>query len=779
MEWDRRAFVKLAVGAALGFGVSPLQPKLMDDVAIWTQNWSWVPDPEAGALAFASTTNPATGTGVKVRMINGRMTGERLIRVEGNPDHPVSRGGVIPEDASALQLLYNDSMRVTAPTVRDPKTSAPHQVSWEEALGMVAKRVADLFVAGQGKKVCLVADDPDSTTSQLLMMFSAALGTPNLVFTPSPKYNLALAGAAMMGQPDIGFDLENADYVVSFGTPLFENFGAPVATRKALASWRSKSKKGATFVQVEPRASVTAGKADNWLPCRPGTEGAVALGICNLLMENGGMDQAAVGDSFGFLDVDGQPGFKTLLKREYTPANVARISGVCTKKLEEVAKGFAAAKRPLAVCGPDNSGGPGRFYDFMAVLALNALKGRIGKPGGVVLRTPAPFKTIGGPLQAPKAPRLDGADKHPLAIGGLAQLAEASLKGDPYRPEVVILVGCNPVFSGPQAGLMEEFLDSVPMVVSITPYMDETAVLADVTLPACAFLEGWGDNSTPYASPKTSYGIHRPLIKVQKNALSTGDIILALAKELGGPVAKALPFASMKDALKARTAGMGKFDKLSEAGFWAQKKINYGSMRYQTHTGKFEFTSMGLHAALTMGLKGPSELAKRLKEMGVDAGMEYAFMPHYEPPEVLSQVSKKYPLLMTGIPSLRTTSGNRPTSPYMIKVLYDTTLAQRDKLVVEINPRTAAEHHLKEGDMIEIKSEAGAIPAMVHLFAGAAPGTICVPQGLGHTCLGGYLDGIGQNYQEVVMLGKDAISGQPQWDLTPVMVKKAGGVSHV
>ncbi|MCF8098794.1 MAG: hypothetical protein K9K65_13215, partial [Desulfarculaceae bacterium] len=119
MQWDRRAFIKLAVGGVLGVHASPLMWKLMDDSTIWTQNWSWVPVPEDGAVAFANVVNPQTGTGAKARLVQGRVDGTRAIRVEGNPEHPLSKGGVVPQDASALQLLYNTDIRVTAPLLRD------------------------------------------------------------------------------------------------------------------------------------------------------------------------------------------------------------------------------------------------------------------------------------------------------------------------------------------------------------------------------------------------------------------------------------------------------------------------------------------------------------------------------------------------------------------------------------------------------------------------------------------------------------------------------------
>ena len=776
MEWDRRTFVKLGVGAAAGFMGSPLLLKVTDDLAIWTQNnWSWVPKPEKGEAATATSVNPATGTGVKARIIDSRLSGQRFIRVEGNPDHPVSKGGILPADASALQLVYNKAMRLSAPTLRDPKTSAPHRVSWEKALGVVAEKLAKLKKAGTPEKLVVVCDDPMSTTSQMMMLFLAAYGSPNFILIPKADYMLAVAGQAMFGQTEIGFDLENADYVVSFGTPLFENFGAPVATRKALAAWHADPKKKTPFVQVEPYSSVTAGKADVWLACKPGTEGLVALGLCHLLVKAGAYEAETAGQAFGFEDQGEYKGFKSYLLENCQPAKVAGITGVSQDKLKKVAQAFASAKAPLAVCGPDNSGGPGRLYDYMAVLALNALRGRLGKKGGVVLREDLPLAGLGEVSTLPKAPRLDEGPMNPLGITNLALAAEAAGAKEPYAPEVVIVVESNPAFSGPQAGFMADFLDSAQLTVSISPYLDETAALADVALPASSFLESWGDCTTPYASPRASYGIYKPLIKVEKDSLPTGDIILTLAKMLGGDVAKALPFDSMENALKARAAKMGDFKKLVQKSAWAQKNTAYGKFPFRTPSGKPEFNSQILAEMVMSSLPKGMKAEKYLRDLGVSE-LRAAFMPHYE--SSMLPAEKGSGLLMSGIPSLRTTDGSRPMTPYMIKILYDTTLADRDKMVVEMNPETAGHLHLSEGDDVTITSIAGSLEAKVHLFHGVAPGMVMVPRGLGHSGLGSYVDGIGFNFQEVVALGRDALSGQPQWSLTAVKVTKAAGGAH-
>ena len=777
MEWDRRTFVKLAVGSAAGFLGSPLLLKVTDDLAIWTQNnWSWVPKPDKGEVTAATSVNPATGTGVRAKIIESRLSGQRFIRVEGNPDHPVSKGGILPADASALQLLYNKAMRLSAPTIRDSKGSAPHAVSWENALGMVSKKLAELKKAGTPEKLVVIVDDPDSTSSQMMVEFLAAFGSPNLMLVPKADYILAAAGQAMFGQSEIGFDLENADYVVSFGTPLLENFGAPVATRKAFAAWRSGPKKKTALVQVEPYSSVTAGKADTWLACKPGSEGLVALGLCHLLIKAGAYDAEMAGKAFGFEDSGDHKGFKSLVLEKYTPAKVAAETGISPEELKKVAQAFASAKAPLAVCGPDNSGGPGRLYDFMSVLALNTLRGRLGKKGGIVLRQGLPLSDIGNaPAGNIKAQRLDFGPENPLSLPNLALAADAALCKKPYAPEVVIVVESNPCFSGPQAGFMSDFLSSVPLTVAITPYLDETAFQADVALPAAAFLESWGDCTTPYGSPRASYGIHKPLIQVEKDALPTGDIILALAKMLGGDAAKALPYESMKQVLQARTKKMGKFNALIDKTAWVQEKIAYGDFPFKTPSKNPQFNSQVLAEVVLAAIPKGMKAETYLKKVGV-GDLAAAFMPHFEKPALPAEAGDA--LIMSGIPSLRTTDGSRPMSPYMIKILYDTTLAHRDKMMVEMNPETAGRLHLAEGDEVIIASVSGSLEARVHLFHGAAPGMVMVPRGLGHSGLGMYLDGIGANFQQAVALGRDALSCQPQWSLTAVKVSKAAGGAY-
>lgn len=769
MDWDRRTFVKFAVGAVIGIHASPLIPKFMDDTAIWTQNWNWVPVPEDGAVAYAHTVNPHTGTGAKAKLIDGRVEGLRAIRVEGNPNHPLSQGGVLPADASALQLLYNSEIRVTKPLLRNRSTGVMTQLSWPQALDLVAGNLANLAKNGQAHMAAALGADPSSTTGQILMRLMQALGSPNVAFTPTPRETMALAGLFMMGQPFLGFDLANANYIVSFGTPLLDGFGAPVAVRKAFAGWRGYPKNQARLVQIEPRASVTASQADQWLACKPGSEGLVALAMCRIMIDEGVYDRA-IESAYGWNDADGLPGFKSYLLKNLDRAKTASLAGISLPKLVKMTLAFAKADRAVAVCGPGNSGDPGRLYDFMSVLALNALKGNLGKPGGVVAQQPLPLKSLGGALPEAKPPALAMAGR-PFGVNNVHELAQAALAGKPYGLKTLMLCGGNFVFNGPQANVMHDLARKTPFVVAITPYMDESAGMADLVLPSTHWLEGWGDSTTPFGSAVSCYGLHRPLVKSVDEAKDGGDILLALAQRLGGPVAAALPFKNLGEAMAKRTQAMGDFKKLAEASYWAQKRPAYGAMRFNTPSGRLELSSRVLRNLLS---KGGRDADKTARALGVKAGAQTAFLPHWEEPAAYTE-GAVYPLVMQAVPSLRTTWGDEAVTPYMVKILPDTVLANTDKLVVEMHPATAQQLHLQEGDAVLVESSAGSLTAKLTLYAGAAPGMVFVPLGLGHKDFGFQVAGKGMNFNRAVKVTSDPMSGMPIWELTGVSVKKVRG----
>ena len=123
----------------------------------------------------------------------------------------------------------------------------------------------------------------------------------------------------------MAFDLENADYILSFGCGLLEGWGAPGRVLNAWGLWRGQASNGRTkVVQIESRASNTASKADQWVAAKPGTEAALALAMAHVIIKEGLFDGEFINNyCFGFenwrsADLKDHKGFKTMVIADYS-----------------------------------------------------------------------------------------------------------------------------------------------------------------------------------------------------------------------------------------------------------------------------------------------------------------------------------------------------------------------------------------------------------------------------------------------------------------------------
>ena len=192
---DRRGFIKFAVGAVAGLHVTPIPWKLTDDIAIWTQNWPWVPDPKNGKIAYRNVSGGfnGCGCGLRVRLVDGK----RAVSVSGNPDHPLNQGGICPSCASSLQYFYNKRVRLTSPMKQ--KGGVWISISWDEALSTIQEKLVSLRTAGTPNKVAMVRSESDSATSEVMKRFMEAYGSPNVMSMPSMKDTNALVAKLMFG----------------------------------------------------------------------------------------------------------------------------------------------------------------------------------------------------------------------------------------------------------------------------------------------------------------------------------------------------------------------------------------------------------------------------------------------------------------------------------------------------------------------------------------------------------------------------------------------------
>jgi anaerobic selenocysteine-containing dehydrogenase len=502
------------------------------------------------------------------------------------------------------------------------------------------------------------------------------------------------------------------------------------------------------------------------------------------------------------------------VSNKYTPSAVAEMTGVKAREIEALAKAFAGAKAPIALFGRGKGYLTGSLYEFMAVHSLNALVGNINRPGGVLVHDPLPLAPLAKvepdavAAQGLAKGRLDRAKTadYPFTHSLINNLSEAILQSAASPVDTLLVFAANPAFTLPDGGAFAKALKKVPFIVSFSPFRDETASMADLVLPDHVFLEKTDDVTWPAGLQYPLYGVTKPVVKPVYRTRNAGDVILALAKRLGGAVASAFPWEKYEAVLEARAKGLfglegglvrfepgtgpawkrlsegaaGKPDysdaedmwkKLVSGGLWYRPFHNFGGWErlFKTPTGRFEFFSTQIITAVYESAQRSSEASAR-KAMGIGAEGEEAFLPHFEPSPFASDKGS-YPLVMLPYEIINLASGWIPNPPFLNKTLFDNQLLKDDSFA-EISPLDAAKYGLREGDTVTIESTAGKARVRVTLFEGAMPGVVYVPLGLGHAAYDEFLRGKGANPNHIISPAKDPLSGHPIWWQTPVRIVK-------
>jgi anaerobic selenocysteine-containing dehydrogenase len=794
---DRRDFMRFAAGGALGTatsgvtlrGISRVNEALAnEEVRVPGGPETWTPG--------VCTLCPA-GCGLRVRKI-----GPRAVKVQGNPLHPVNQGGLCPKGLAQLQMLYHpDRLRSPMKNTGSRKSPRWKQISWDDAISMLVAQFRKLHGAGQNHTVVFIDRNEQTLASRLMRRFMAAYGSPNYLVLPSGLDALKTAVYLQQGVTlPVAYDWERTRYVLSFGVNLLEGWGSPASIMRAFGRWRDPSSGRRTkFVQVEPRLSLTAARADEWVSLKPGTEAALALGIAYVLITEGLYDAAFLRErTFGFedwRDASGRmhQGFRSLVLSEYRLQDVAALTGVPEEIILRLGREFGNNRPAMALGDPQTSTLAGNPYSAMAVHSLNALVGSVDAPGGVLVQ--ADFPTSEETADKSKWPRLDQTAANVFPGRHLAELPRAIAGRAPYPVQALILNEANPVFSMPTGSAFAQCLEQVPFVASFATFLDESSVLADLVLPTQTDLEKWQAVGSPPTFPYALQSIAAPAVAPRHQTRQPADVILEVARRLGGPVARALPFATfeeylrsqVKDLFGAQTGSVFStsleeawnrllersgwwsptfstadelWDQMQKQGGWWDPGYYYGEWQrvLKTPSGRFEFYSQTL-----------ARWATSHPEFARNAGMEPSddrlFLPHQprtaEPPP-------GYPLLLLPIEVLPLAGGEGAQLPFLQQIA-GPHLFEAWESWLEIHPETANKLRISDGDLVWIESQRGRAQVRIRLYAGARPGVVHLPLGYGHT-VGSQWGRGGVNPLSLLEERREPVAGLPQSASTYVRV---------
>ena len=646
----------------------------------------------------------AAGCGLVVRTMQGR-----AIKVEGNKLHPVNLGKTCSRGQATVQGLYNPD-RLQNPVRQNGHGSGRFsEITWDEAVGVVAAALKD---HDPGEIAFLLGLAPDHLYD-LVSELASSLGSVEPLRYGAlgmfeARATLSEATRSLFGQASLpSFDMGNAALVFSFGSNFAETWLSPVAYTRGFSKMRQgKPGQRGYLVQFEPRMSQTAMTADEWIPVAPGTEGLVALALGRLVADLKGI---ALPAAFSAVDV----------------GSVAEASGVEREDLDRLAALFADTENALAIPGGAPLGQSNGLQSAQAILALNVLAGNLGKEGGVFI--------------APSTGVNENAYRQPATVKKMADLVK---KMDAGEIKVLFVHGVDPVFELPEELGFTSAMENVSQVISFSSTPNETAMQADFVFPDHTALESFGYQRIWTGADRATISGGQPAVAPYYNTRATADVLLAAAKQVGGRVAAALPYADEVEFIQNQLLGLVP----AEGGIYSAGDINTFWALWQQFGGWWK-AEPGLMAPQIPGLS----LAIKIGEAEFEGSGDFHLLAYPSP--ILGDGSgANYPWLQE-TPDPATT------------VMWNSW--------VEINPKTAEDLGLSNDDVVLITSPAGALEASVYIYPAIRPDTIAIPFGQGHKAGGRYGQDRGVNPASMLALKFNEV-GDLAFGATKVRIEKTG-----
>jgi menaquinone reductase, molybdopterin-binding-like subunit len=656
-------------------------------------------------------------------------------KLEGNPEHPVNRGKLCARGHAGLQVVYHpDRLRGPMKKVGTRNSAQFQPISWEDALKELTGQLLSLRPTATAS-LAFLSHPLRGQRRELVERFLKAFGAPPpMAYEALDDAVLRRANLMSFGRAALPtLDLARADYLISFGADFLGVWNSPVSQSIGYGEMRrGRPGRRGRFVQVEARMSQTGGNADQWIPCQPGKEGALALGIAHVILKeklNRGPAQSRAGALIAGWS-EGLPA--------YTPEAVEKMTGVPGDTVTRLAREISASGQSAAIVGGAPLAHTNGMFTALAVNALESLVDAGGGEGPIVNFMPE--TRLGG--EAPVANPVWG------TYSALNTFTQIVLGDRPTAPKVLLLGDTNPVFSAPPEAKVREAIAKVPYVVSFASFVDETSGMADLILPDHAPLESWLDDTPESGASRMVASLAPPPVHPLHNTRSMPDVLLGVAKQMGGPMAAALPYDDYEAMLKAQYLTLRKQMPTAVAAdsdddFWS---------KVQAQGGWWSAAGTAAHGTAVASARP----AASVTDPGFDGAanaFEFYFLPY------ASQ-------------SFR--DGSLAHLPWM-QEMPDVLTSAMWSSWVEINPKTAERLKIAQGDMIEVTSQHGSVRAPAIVSPGIAPDMVAMPVGQGHENFTRFATGRGANPLSILAPLTEQETGSLAWAATRVKLARAGG----
>lgn len=640
----------------------------------------------------------------------------RIVKVR--PDEGTPMGTICKIGEHSPDIIYSKD-RLLHPLKRKGKKGNYdfEKISWDEAFDTIAAKL-QAIKKEYGPEAAAIYTGVGSFEQSICDMYQpkgVAVSSANSVLFPYGSPNTMGVGAlcyvaygmiaphVTMGRMFMNMysDIENSELIVVWGTNPATDL-PPIDIHRIL----ERQRKNAEVVVIDPRRTMTVKLTGaEWLPIRPGTDGALALGLCNVLIEEELYDADFV--------KNWTTGFSAFSQyvQHYRPGVVEHITGIPAHKVVDLGRRIAGAKgvAQLMYTGLEYAGSG--VQNIRASLVLWALAGQLDVPGGLCFTMKEnhfPINRERNIANPDVGPRL-GRDKFPVYIkyrdeAHAIALPESVLNGNPYKIRCLLILGSSIITSWPNPGIWKKTMRELDFLVCIDRQFTADAAYADIVLPATTYYEN------------LSYLTYGSMFKIRERMISPvgearGDVLILaeLAKRLGyGHLFPRSEEEMISDVLK----GSGfTLEDVRKAG---------GSVSIETRMMEYKKWEKGLlREDGKAGFDTPSgklEIASSvLEEYGYDP------LPKYTEPKEgpLSQprLLKEYPLVFNSGGRIRT---GFHTQHHHIKGLAE----ERPEPAVTINSEDAKERGIEMGDMVAIKTKRGSVTMRAYVTGDIVKGAI-------------------------------------------------------
>jgi anaerobic selenocysteine-containing dehydrogenase len=613
-----------------------------------------------------------SGCGVLVHMKDGKP-----VKVEGDPENPINQGALCVKGKASLEYLnHPDRLKYPLKRTGERGKGEWQQITWDEAMHTI---VAELNKAKEqygAESTVFIRGCAKGLQDGYLHRFANAFGSPNAAAMGSichfPRQFSSMMTYGYWATPD--YEHPPACIIMWGQNQKNTAIGEHRRAIEAIS-------KGSKLIVIDPWETGYAKRADIWVRSRPCSDLALALGMLNVIINEGLYDRDFVENwTIGFDRLKSNV-------QKYSPEQVSEITWVSAETIKEAARLYATSKPACIVWGNGNDHNLNNFQTYRAISSLRAITGNLGKPGGEIDWAPSGIVLKGSseiamPEALPKeihAKRLSADDGIlPVLPYTLPQtIVKSLLKGKPYPIHLAFVQGASLLHTYSHAKETCEALKNLDFLIVTDFFMTPTAALADIVLPVATFLE---IDSLHQPETSTTVSIIQKVAQVGE-CWSDYKILSELAKRLGlgsyfwEAEEQALDFILKPTGLT--------FDDFRKTGILPGRKLyrHYENKGFATPSGKVELYS------------------KRLEEWGFDPLPVYrepAESPYSEP-----ELAKEYPLILSDrkfecfqhsggrqIPSLR----NSHPEP-----------------LVWLHPETASKLGIVEGDWVYIETRRGRI----------------------------------------------------------------------